>query len=517
MNRYQKFFKNLAAGAMAILLCALAVLPASAMSSLDPEPGIDVFGVFPEGRKSQLCMDSLALTYDIPELPADEFDESEILEAYSSTLRLDYTFSNPTDTEQTVKMMFAAGDLPSYAERSVTSAQRAALYTVELDGERITPELRHVWTSYPQGYRTGYNGYDPREYAGNLHDSYAGHALLSPDLPVTVYTYQPYSELDEDGYFYYDMTAPFEYDASRTLIFSDRNVSAREENGTPRLRVRVGEDSLVTLYVLGEDIGEVNWKLLDDGKRVEGSGVRVVDKKSITFGELAMREYDPDAGISEHDWYNAVLDMMDYCHMEDSCLLGYNKSTGSRESVELDVSSNLQCFLTYDVTLGAGESTVNSITLPVYPDVLDYYSPKAATFRYHFHGGFDWKTVGKYTVRINTRQKIMTDEENSVSINDYKKDRNGYTLPARSTPTRAYSVTLCKWKNPVIPSNFAFVFLLFITLGAPALGVFGGIELATVLALGVIVLIVNLVQWRRRKKQGEQVRSDDSHNDDDMT
>ena len=496
MNRYQKFFKNLAAGAMAILLCALAILPVSAMSSLEPEPGIDVFGVFPKGRKSQLCMDSLALTYDIPELPADEFDESEILESYSSTLRLDYTFSNPTDTEQTVKMMFAAGDLPSYAERSATSAQRTALYTVELDGERITPELRHVWTPFPQGYRTGYNGYDPREYAEELHDSYAGHALLSPDLPVTVYTYQPYSELDADGYFHYDMTAPFEYDASRTLIFSDRNVNVLEESGTPRLRVRVSEDSLVTLYVLGEDVGEVNWKLLDDGKRVQGAGVRVVDKKSMTFGELAMSEYDPNAGISEHDWYNAVLDMMDYCHMEDSCLLGYSKQQGHRVSVELDVTSNLQCFLTYDVTLGAGESTVNSITLPVYPDVMDYYSPKAATFTYHFHGSFDWKTVGKYTVRINTKQKIMTDEENSVSIDDYKKDRNGYTLPARSTPTRAYTVTLCKWKNPIETTGIGMIF--FILLFA-VMSVLPGL-LAVVAAIAIVVVLTLLIRRLIRRK-----------------
>ena len=503
MNQYRKFFKHPAAGAMAILLCALAILPVSAMSSLEPEPGIDVFGVFPKGRKSQLCMDSLALTYDIPELPADEFDESEILEAYSSTLRLDYTFSNPTDTEQTVKMMFAAGDLPSYAERSATSAQRAALYTVELDGERITPELRHVWTSYPQGYRSGYNGYDPREYAGKLHDSYAGHALLSPDLPVTVYTYQPYSELDEDGYFYYDMTAPFEYDASRTLIFSDRNVNVLEESGTPRLRVRVGEDSLVTLYVLGEDVGEVNWKLLDDGKRVQGAGVRVVDKKSMTFGELAMREYDPDAGISERDWYNAVLDMMDYCHMEGSCLLGYNKQ-GNHASVELDVTSNLQGFLTYDVTLGAGESTVNSITLPVYPDVMEYYSPKAATFTYHFHGSSDWKSVGKYTVRIDTKLKIMTDEKNSLSIDNYKKDWKGYTLSERSTPkSGVYYVTLCKWKNPIETSGFAFIWFLFLFFVLPVLLVILGAVVAIVLVIVLILLIIRRIRRKAQKKQNE--------------
>ena len=496
MNQYQKFFKHLAAGAMAILLCALAILPVSAMSPIEPEVGVDVFGVFPEGRKSQLRLDSLAMTYSISELPADEFDNSELLEKYSSTLRLDYTFSNPTDTEQTVNMLFAAANLPSYAEGSSTSAQRAALYTVELDGERITPELRHVWTSYQQGYQTGYNRYDPREYAGNLQDSYAEHAFLSPDLPVTVYTYQPYSYLDADGYFYYDMTASFEYDPSRTLIFSERNVSVLEESGTPKLRVRVWEDSLVTLYVLGEDIGEVNWKLTDDGKSVEGSGARVVEQRSTTFGELAMSEYDPDAGISEHDWYNAVLDMMEYSHMEDSCLLGYSKQQGHRVSVELDVTSNLQCFLTYDVTLGAGESTVNSITLPVYPDVMDYYSPKAATFRYHFHGGFDWKSVGDYTVRINTKYKIVTDEENSVSIDDYKKDRNGYTLPERSTPTRAYTVTLCKWKNPIETTGISMIF--FILLFA-VMSVLPGL-LAVVAAIAIVVVLTLLIRRLIRRK-----------------
>ena len=507
MKRTIKRLSGIAA--LCILLCALAILPASAMSPIEPDPGIDVFGVFPKGRKSQLSMDSLTLTYDIPELPADEFGESEILGAYSSTLRLDYTFSNPTDTEQTVKMLFAAGDLPSYAECSATSAQHAAFYTVELDGERITPELRHVWTSYPQGYRTGYNGYDPREYAGNLRDSYAEHAFFSPDLPVTVYTYQPYSELDADGYFYYDMTAPFEYDASRTLIFSERNVSVREENGTPKLRVRVWEDSLVTLYVLGEDIGEVNWKLTDDGKRVEGGGARVVDKKSTTFGELAMSKYDPNAGISEHDWYNAVLDMMDYCHMEDSCLLGYNKSTGSRESVELDVTSNLQGFLTYDVTLGAGESTVNSITLPVYPDVMEYYSPKAATFTYHFHGSSDWKSVGKYTVRIDTKLKIMTDERNSLSVDNYKKDWKGYTLPERSTPkSGVYYVTLCKWKNPIETSSFVFIWFLFLFFVLPVLLVILGAVVAIVLVIVLILLFRRLIRGKGKKK--EEPRSDDA-------
>ncbi|MBR2446863.1 MAG: hypothetical protein IKB28_09405 [Clostridia bacterium] len=495
MNRYQKFFKHLAAGAMAILLCALAILPASAMSPIEPDPGIDVFGVFPKGRKSQLSMESLALTYDIPELPADEFDQSELLEKYSSTLRLDYTFSNPTDTEQTVKMMFAAANAPSYAQRLCTRAQLASFYTVEVGGERVTPELRYAWTPNSQNYQTGRSGYDPRDWAENLQDSYAAHSLLSPDLPVTVYTYQPYSTSGNNESFYCDMVADFDYDASRTLIFSDKHVDVYEENAIPQMRVRVSKGSLVTLYVLGEDIGEVNWKLTDDGKRVGGCDVQLVEQSTTTFGELAMSEYDPDAGIPEKDWYNAVFSMLICSQLKDTCLIGY------QTRMELDVTSNLQGFLTYDVTLGAGESTVNSITLPVYPDVMEYYSPKAATFTYHFHGSSDWKSVGKYTVRIDTKLKIMTDERNSLSVDNYKKDRKGYTLSERSTPkSGVYYVTLCKWKNPIETSGFAFIWFLFLFFVLPVLLVILGAVVAIVLVIVLILLIIRLIRRKAQKK-----------------
>ncbi|MBQ7380086.1 MAG: hypothetical protein IJW70_10475 [Clostridia bacterium] len=383
-------------------------------------------------------------------------------------------------------------------------------YTVEVGGERITPELRYVWTPYAQNYQTSRSGYDPRDWAENLQDSYAEHALLSPDLPVTVYTYQAYSTWDENKNFYYDMTASFDYDASRTLIFSDQYVDVYEESATPKMRVRVSRDSLVTLYVLGEDIGSVDWTMTDDGKRVGGCDVRPVEQSTTTFGELAMSEYDPNAGISEQDWYNAVFSMLVCSQLEGTCLLG------SQIQMNLDVTSNLQSFLTYDVTLGAGERTVNTITLPVYPDVMDYYSPEAATFRYHFHGGFDWKSVGDYTVRINTKYKIVTDEENSVSLDSYQKDRKGYTLPERSTPTRAYAVTLSKWKNPIETSGIGMVLVLLAFVILPILPFVMAALFVIGLLIGTIILIVSLVKKRKKKKaeqQGLLQVSDETVND----
>ncbi len=492
---------------LAALLCVLAAVPASAMSSVEPDVGVDVYGVFPQGRKSQLQLDSLALTYDIPELPADEFDASELLGRYSSTLRLDYTFSNPTDTEQSVKMMFAAANVPSYAEQSSTSAQRAALYTIELDGERITPELRHAWTSYPQSYQTGFVGYDPREYAGNLHESYAEHAFLSPDLPVTVYTYQ----IEPKDGFTGHMTALFNHSPDQTWVFFDRNGSVEDEGVHTRLSRYTWDGDIVKFYVLGKDPGEVSWQLRTTSDKIVYDSPTLASRETVTFGELALQYHDKNTGISESDWYNAVVAMLDFCRFEDSGVLG------EKNSLDMDVTSHLQCFLTYDVTLGAGESTVNSITLPVYPDIMEYYSPKAATFTYHFHGSSDWKSVGKYTVRIDTGHKIMTDERNSVSIDNYKKDWKGYTLPERSTPkSGVYYVTLCKWKNPIETGGFVFIWFLFLFFVLPVLVAILGTVVAIVLVIVLIILVRRLIK-RKAKKKAEQSPPDvqEKENEDD--
>ena len=499
--------KCMTAGAMAFLLCVLAVMPVFAMSPLTPDYGMDVYSVFPKGRRSNLRLDSLALTYDISEMPKESYSDTNDFLAYSSTLRMDYTLYNPTDTEQTVQLYFAAGNLPQYATgigREYSSAQHAAACRVEIGGEQITPELRHVWTPFTSEQQATYDTYDPREYVENLRDTYAQHALLTPDLPVRIYTYQPISDQGET-HFYYDMSASFDHAASRTLVFTNDYAGATQKNGKTILVQRVWEDALVKLYVLGEDIGEVAWTLTDDDGAVKGKA-KLLETQDTTFGELAMQYYDPDTGVLEHDWYNAVLDMMEYSRLTGTGVLG-----AELQWVNFDLASNLQTFLSYSVTLAPGRRTVNTVTTPVYPDAMHYYQPTAGTFRFHFHGGFDWKSVGKYTVRINTKYKIMPDEVNSVSVDDYQKDRNGYTLPERTTPTHAYTFTLCKSKNPVMTADFGFFLIVFMVVVLPVFSLAGGAWMLIKLLVGAIFLVILVIKKQKsRKAISGQFQSDHS-------
>ena len=492
--------KIMLACTLALFLCVPTALHSSAMQPLEPDCGIDIYSVFPEGRKSELRLEHLALTYDIPGMPEDSYSDVDAFLAYGATLRMDYTLKNPTDKELTVKLLYATGNLPQYADsiyREYTSAQHAAKTAIEVNGARISPELRCAWTPVSQRYQTGQSSYDPRDYAENLRTGYAQHALLTPDLPVTIYTYTPFSNQDADGRFYYDMIATFACNPSRTMVFSEDYADVSAQDGKVTVNHRVWEDAVVRLYVLGEEIGQVEWRLYDDDRKVVDGGANLSAVETTTFGELAMQYYDAESGIAEHDWYNAAVDMMEYLRME-----GTGVSGNRHQLVSFDMMGNLQCYLSYDVTLPAGESLVNTVTTPVYPDTLQYYSPTAGTFRYHFHGAFDWKTVGKYTVRINTRLKFAPDEQNSLSSDYYEKDFSGYTLPDRSTLSGAYTFTLCKWKHPVMPMDLFFYGLALVLVGVPLLIVY--------LTVKLLVAAVCVIVFRIRKKKQNKSREQDT-------
>ena len=485
------------AATLALLLCIAAILPISAMQPLSPDRGVDVYSIFPEGRRSELRLEHLALTYEIPKMPRESYSDVDEFLAYESTLRMEYTLQNPTDREQTVKLLYATGDLPEYAKgimQQYSNAQHAAATTIEVGGERVTPKLRCAWTPVSQQYRTG-NLYDPRDHAENLRSTYVHHALLTHDLPVTIYTYVPFSNQDEDGHFYYDMVATFACDASRTMVFVGDYSDVSGTKSQVTIGQRVWEDAEVRLYVLGEAVGSIEWMLYDDDRNRVDGGAELSAVETTTFGELAMQYYDAESGIAEHDWYNAVVDMMEYNRMEGTGIVG-----DKHQRISFDVTDNLQCYLAYDVTLGAGESTVNTVTTPVYPDALQYYSPMAGTFRYHFHGAYDWESVGKYTVRINTKYKFAPDEENSLTSDYYEKDFSGYTLPDRFTPSGAYTFTLCKWKYPVMPIDLFFYGLVFVLVSVPLTAIF----LTVKLLVGTISVIAFLVKCRKQKKSRER-------------
>ncbi len=502
INRNKNKIKSMAAVLLAMLLSALAVLPAFATAPLVPEPGTRSWCVFPADGSSELELENLALTYDITDLPEEDYETAREFFAAGSTLRAEYTFYNPTSTEQTVSMLLPAGDLPSYIDYTQfdidksLSLQCAVSYTVVLDGQIVTPTLRGAWRPDSAALLT-FNGHTPREYFDQLQDSYVEHALLSADLPVTVYTYQPKPK-DLANYSGGYMSASFAHSPENTWVFTDGRADVQETGGAVNISKYVARGQTITLYVIGEDIGKVEWELTErEGRSLGGS--EFVSKKTTTFGELAMQYYDPDKGITEQDWYNAVVGMMEYSRYESSGVLG------AGAEVNFDIASYLQYYLEYDVTLAPGARTVNEVIMPVYPEAMRYYSPVVCTFSFEMPRTSDWASGSTFSLRVNTKCKPVSDGVHSRDTVELKKVRKGYTYESKSLPSGTLTFTVCKWRNPIMTANLGFYILFAIIFGGPVLLVVMGLWGITVVIklLAVAIGLIKYVIPKKRKAPKE--------------
>lgn len=93
--------KCMTAGAVAILLCVLAVMPAYAMTPIEPWYADPIFGVYPAGGATELTVQSLSVSVQAPEIPIYERNNYRNFREFTSSLRQEYVLCN--STSKTVK------------------------------------------------------------------------------------------------------------------------------------------------------------------------------------------------------------------------------------------------------------------------------------------------------------------------------------------------------------------------------------------------------------------------------
>ncbi|MBO5757793.1 MAG: hypothetical protein J6S28_08855, partial [Clostridia bacterium] len=69
MKKFKKINLCITAGAMAFLLCVLAVMPVFGMTPIDPYGAVPHFSLYPAGGSSPLAVKSLDVTWQIDSLP----------------------------------------------------------------------------------------------------------------------------------------------------------------------------------------------------------------------------------------------------------------------------------------------------------------------------------------------------------------------------------------------------------------------------------------------------------------
>ena len=473
MERRNKIaiFRAAAVLAGPVLLMSLCqVSPAQANSARTYWTGTAGTGAAVTDEDCPVVVEQERLTFDIQEFPQESYQEVSDFLAYSGTVTAEYTFYNPAEYEVNAALAFPFGRIPDYARLSdeglydgETGRRRlapdGALYQVQADGEAVETELRHTLLLSGEKFKL------ERDLA-RLQDGFQNDPFYQPEMPVTHYTYMP-AGVDTETYPAASAAFVLSADGSKTKV---------------RLELWVEPDEPVVVHVIGAPLERMpDWKFYENGgcENEIGGTMTLVGTETETLQEFALSQYDPESGILEHDWYNAVVESMKAHEWEQGALDG--------SDLRLDVSRQLMRWYEYPLTIGPGERVVNTVTGPIYPSIDAGYEPPVYEYTYLLSPAQTWADFGTLEIQVNTPYEMLERKSEEFEANS-----SGYTKRLDGLPEGELSFRLCAEKSPKSSGGYGLIYaliyvpLMVLTMIAGPLGV----PLFLLLLAGPIVGIV---------------------------
>lgn len=430
---------------LALLLPMMLTIPASANSAQTHWSGVDSAGAIVRQERSPVVVEKELLTFDVQEFPDNHYSDLDSYLAYSGKVTAEYTFYNPADYAVTAKLLFPFGSEPAYISNEYYGRD-VEKYDILIDGKPIEKTMRYTLSS-------GFDQFDLETDLALLHDEYVEDAFYALDLPVFKYVFMP-SGVDTETYGAAD--AGFDMvrdDPQRRIYFVDQNGLHTQDDGDLRVHTGVDNGEPITVYVIGKDYDEFpEWKFYQDGGVEDGEEIggtmRLESREEQTFRDLAMSKWDEGSGVSEVDWYNAVVAM----------LTGSSDATGSNlhlwEFGSFDLSTYLMRWYAYEITLEPGQRTVNTVTAPIYPDINGRYKPPIYTYTYLLSPAQTWAEFGTLDIVVNTPFFVIKDGS-TVAL---EKTDSGYTAHLNGLPEGELTFILCPEKMAKAPATMGYIY-----------------------------------------------------------
>ena len=470
--KYTKRFFSL--GIVLLLMFSLLAVPASANSAQTQWQGVDSAGAIVRDGGSPIIVEKELLTFDIQEFPGNHYSDLDSYLAYSGKVTAEYTFYNPADYTVTATLLFPFGCEPTYAIYEYYSKDTEK-YDILIDGQPVEKVMRYTLSS-------GFDQFELETDLALLHDDYVTDSFYSLDLPVTKYVFMP-SGVDTETYGAAD--AGFDMvrdDPERRIYYVDQNGLHTQDDGDLRVHSGVENGETITVYVIGQDYAEFpQWRFyqnggVEDGEEINGT-MTLESREELSFRDLALSKWSADSGVSEIDWYNAIVAM----------LTGSSDSTGSNLHLwdygSLDLSRYLMRWYEYEISVGPGERIVNTVTAPIYPSINARYEPPIYEYTYLLSPAKTWAEFGNLDIVVNTPYYMTVSGPEGFQYNN-----PGYELHLTGLPEGELTFTLCAEKDPKAPSAIGYVYPEVFLIGA-----------AILMAVVVVIVFARAAKKKRIK------------------
>ncbi|MCR4950639.1 MAG: hypothetical protein K6A40_04890 [Solobacterium sp.] len=446
-----------------LLLAFVMCIPVHANSAKYWWYGSDGRGTETLDEDCPLVVDHEDLTFHIASFPKDHYVSREEVRSYDASVTASYTFRNPESFAVDARLVFPFGTPPEYIYEGGSLIPEEK-YRITADGKEIPCITRYTYT--PDEFSVGTD-------LARLSDTFISDPFYRPDLPVHILRWRV-EELEDKGglVLYAGMT--FKPDRDHTRYLFPEECGIRQDQTETRVDLFAKKGGILEAVVFGtvpSDLPE--WGFYDyDNHPVEGKAVRLEDE-TTDLGTYAKRLVSPDsfaAVMPETEWYNCVIAFLN--RWDNHGFIFKDKG---------DIDSSLMRWYEYSLHLDPGQTVVNSVTAPIYPDQDHSWSSPVYTYTYLLSPASTWKSFGSLDITVETDFEMISKKP------AFEKADSVYKLHYDSLPKGELEFKLCAEADPK-NNRAATGWLILAMIALPPL-------------LGLILVIWLLKKLFSRKKR----------------
>ena len=440
---------------MITILSLLFPVSVTANSAQTHWRGTSSTGAILSGENCPIVVSHEALSFDIQEFPQQHYSDAEDFLNYSGSVTAEYTFYNPADYTVNATLAFPFGTYPDYritydqdTEKRIRTIDTEK-YKILVNGEAIEKELRHTISFWGDPFVLEQ---DLAKLDGNcLHSDF-----YSPELPVTKYTFQA-KDVDVDTNYAATAGMVLAADPEETKVFMENQCGGATLEHGVRMDTWVDLEEPFSVYVIGKQIELPKWKFYHNGACTDeiGGRMELLGTESMTLREFALSEYDVGYGVSEKDWYQAVIYQLDHFEWSDGAIYSTEVNMSPAER------NQLMRWYQYEITLEPGERIINTVTAPIYPSIDIKYEPPIYTYTYLLSPAQTWAEFEDLDIVIDTPY-YMTQS----APEGFTWENPGYALHLTALPEGELIFTISAEAEPKLPEGkFSVVLLLSFGIG----------------------------------------------------
>lgn len=484
-----KNFIKSAITAVAFALVAGCIFPlfaseASANSAYRYYRGMDSSGAIIRTDENSIKVNREDLTFDIYAVNDGVLYEPR-MHGYFGKVTAKYEFYNVADHACEVDVVFPFG--ASYKEEgdNKESAERR-IGAVKVNGADIEKTVRHT-------YQYDYYDFDIEEELKNFCDDFKTTGRYKPD--ETVYKYTVTLNCEEDApdekvvrfafgkrdpkKFFYDYD---KYEKTDGAVYVEKVVKGNVFEFAFVAEDELSPASLIEVYEPYSDNGI--------GKKISATP-EVSAKEKTTFKDFVLSFKSEDSPVSDVDYFNATVDKLT------------KNSEPVLNSEALSPGDRLMQWYEYSLSFAPGETLVNEVTVPMYPDFNAESIPEIVVFKYLLSPAKTWVDFKDLYIKVNTDMYIINNHSTNVN---FTNTEYGYEAYFSHLPEEELSFGLCTSPSPVSRNRNEYntrgvyidialiIFLLSVIIG-PILFVIG---------------LVLIIKARKSKKKRAEVLASDA-------